>query len=263
MFNAPSPIVKRRAVPDLAYEDSLAFDASDPNGDAITFSKDGIGADWLSIASDGALSGTPAPSDLGLHACVVRAEDTHGAATTATIHITISNAFFVRPGGSGDGSSWAGAATLEDAGTSAGVNTVICIAGGVYAIGDWHLDAQDGQTWLGAFPPSGSPGFDERDPDQHPTTFTAQMIPRANPIVRVNDRSDVAIDAIDFTQVHSTDPGGALEIVDSQAIVSRCAFTSNSAGDRYWDGGAGIRIGGSLPDVDVLGLRLRSQCGER
>lgn len=68
------PFSKTDAYQDSPYSDSIAADADDYNGDALTFSKIS-GPDWLSVAADGTLSGTPGSSDLGINSFEVEVSD--------------------------------------------------------------------------------------------------------------------------------------------------------------------------------------------
>jgi autotransporter-associated beta strand protein len=68
---------------------SLAASASDPDGNALTFSKTG-GPGWLDVASDGTLSGTPAAPDVGANAFDVRVTDVHGLSADAVLHIQVA-----------------------------------------------------------------------------------------------------------------------------------------------------------------------------
>ena len=81
------PISKADATEGYAYSATLVGSASDPEGDAMTFSKVS-GPAWLSVAANGTLSGTPATSDLGLNSWTVRVADTYGN-DTATLQITV------------------------------------------------------------------------------------------------------------------------------------------------------------------------------
>jgi hypothetical protein len=87
-FNT-DPINEVDATEDSAYSSTLADDASDPEGDPMTFFKTG-GPAWLNVASNGALSGTPANSDVGLNVFTVQVDAT-GGSDTATLNITVLN----------------------------------------------------------------------------------------------------------------------------------------------------------------------------
>lgn len=63
VFNE-NPLIKPNATQGVAYQASVASDAVDANGDALSFTKV-TGPSWLVVAPDGALSGTPSASDVG------------------------------------------------------------------------------------------------------------------------------------------------------------------------------------------------------
>ncbi|MCO7226022.1 NosD domain-containing protein [Pleionea sp. CnH1-48] len=96
-----SALVKTAAHQNYPYSGSIAADATDPNGDALTFRKIS-GPDWLQVNSDGTLSGTPTSSDVGDNRFVVETSDgTFSAPATldifvhdATVPIVISEANF-------------------------------------------------------------------------------------------------------------------------------------------------------------------------
>jgi hypothetical protein len=71
-----------------AYSATIATNATDPNGDVITFAKLG-GPAWLSIAGNGVLSGTPTDADAGNDSFTVRASDPSGLFNTATMNIAV------------------------------------------------------------------------------------------------------------------------------------------------------------------------------
>lgn len=89
-FNA-DPITGANASQDAAYSGSIASDASDLEGDSLTFSKVS-GPDWLTVASNGDLGGTPDSNDLGANAIVVQVADA-GGSDTATLNITVDAPF--------------------------------------------------------------------------------------------------------------------------------------------------------------------------
>jgi hypothetical protein len=93
-FNS-DPVIEANAVMDVPYTSTLEDDATDDNGDTLTFSKTS-GPAWLSVAPDGSLSGTPSLSDLGLNQFNLRVQETSGSNDTATLEITV-----IEPQGTG------------------------------------------------------------------------------------------------------------------------------------------------------------------
>ena len=87
------PTDKADAIEDKPYVGSLGGDATDPDvGDTLTFSKDsfaGPGSDWLTIAADGALSGTPYESNIGSNSWTVSVTDSWSTPVTATLNIEV------------------------------------------------------------------------------------------------------------------------------------------------------------------------------
>ena len=71
-----------RAVVDEVWRGSLAADAMDANGDALTFFRQD-GPSWLKVSPDGTLEGTPAKEDAGLNRWVMEVSD--GALTATAI----------------------------------------------------------------------------------------------------------------------------------------------------------------------------------
>ncbi|MEK7951417.1 LamG-like jellyroll fold domain-containing protein [Luteolibacter soli] len=84
-----NPFTKPAGTLGVAYSGSIASDATDPNaGDTLTFSKTS-GPAWLSVASNGALTGTPPNGTSGTNAFVVRVTDQANLFTEATLNITV------------------------------------------------------------------------------------------------------------------------------------------------------------------------------
>ncbi len=85
---AVDPINRSGATNDVAYSGTIASSAADVDaGDTLTYSKD-TGPDWLSVAANGTLSGTPAAGDVGTNSWVVSVSD--GLTNdTATLSITV------------------------------------------------------------------------------------------------------------------------------------------------------------------------------
>ncbi|OZG73071.1 hypothetical protein BTA51_11270 [Hahella sp. CCB-MM4] len=69
-----TPLVGPDAISGKPYQSSIATYASDANGDPLTFSKES-GADWLTVAQDGTLSGTPEAGSAGKYEFLVAAFD--------------------------------------------------------------------------------------------------------------------------------------------------------------------------------------------
>ncbi|MEK7952070.1 Calx-beta domain-containing protein [Luteolibacter soli] len=85
------PVVKAAAPEDSAYSGNLAANVSDPDfGDTLTYSKL-TGPAWLSVASNGALSGTPLNANVGVNTFTVRVTDPGGLSDDATMSITVTN----------------------------------------------------------------------------------------------------------------------------------------------------------------------------
>jgi hypothetical protein len=82
------PIVEADAALGAPYSSSIADNAADPEDDPLTFSKV-AGPAWLIVASDGALSGTPADSDIGINNWTVEVNDSNGGMDQATLEILV------------------------------------------------------------------------------------------------------------------------------------------------------------------------------
>ena len=118
-----STITGTPATEDAAYTGTLAGTATDPDaGDTLTFSKI-TGPTWLTVASNGGLSGTPLNANVGSNSFTVRVTDAGGLTANATLNIAIANVndapVFTNP-------TITGTAATEDAaytGTLAGTAT--------------------------------------------------------------------------------------------------------------------------------------------
>jgi hypothetical protein len=83
------PITKPNGNQGQLYSGSIAGNASDPDSDPLTYAKTS-GPAWLSVASNGALSGTPGGGDVGLNTFAVSVTDGRGGSDTGTLHVTVA-----------------------------------------------------------------------------------------------------------------------------------------------------------------------------
>ncbi|MEA3211405.1 MAG: rhamnogalacturonan endolyase [Chthoniobacter sp.] len=106
---------------------SLSGWASDPDqitGDTISFSKL-TGPSWLSVASNGALSGTPAAGEVGTNTFTARVTDAAGLSSDATFTIqVVAPAIQARYAFDGSGANSQGGAPATIAGTASYVTGV-------------------------------------------------------------------------------------------------------------------------------------------
>ena len=126
-FNS-NPVSAGAATVGTPYVGTLAGTATDANaGDVLTFSKVS-GPAWLSVAADGALSGTPAVGDVGLNEFTVRVTDSQAAFADATLQISVlpQQATWIQSaGGSWNTSShWLGGLIASGVGTTARFDTI-------------------------------------------------------------------------------------------------------------------------------------------
>ena len=85
------PINKPNADEDSAFSDTIAGSATDADaGDTLTYSKVS-GPAWLTVATNGALSGEPDNADVGLNSWAVQVSDGNGGIGTAKLNITVDN----------------------------------------------------------------------------------------------------------------------------------------------------------------------------
>ena len=78
------------------YTGSIAGQASDPDGDPLTFSKID-GPAWLQVATDGALSGTPPPAAMGANSFTVQVSDNDEGSVTAILNIMVNDQGGIAP----------------------------------------------------------------------------------------------------------------------------------------------------------------------
>jgi large repetitive protein len=85
------PVFAPDATQNAAYSASMAGMVTDADsGDVLTYSKVS-GPSWLSVASDGTLSGAAANANVGTNLFTVRAADTHGLYKEGTLQVFVIN----------------------------------------------------------------------------------------------------------------------------------------------------------------------------
>ena len=84
-----NPFSKAAAYTNVAYTGTIAVNASDPDGDPMTFALVSPLGGWLSVATNGILSGTPGAGDTNLNSFVVQVADDQGGTNTATMNIMV------------------------------------------------------------------------------------------------------------------------------------------------------------------------------
>lgn len=88
-FGAPAGIA------DVPYAGTLAEQAVDPDGDAITYTM-AAGPDWLNIETNGILSGTPGEADAGANTWTVQVSDGNGGTDTGFLSISVIKRLILR-----------------------------------------------------------------------------------------------------------------------------------------------------------------------
>jgi len=73
------------------YSASIVTNASDPNGNAMTFAMVS-GPTWLGLNANGTVSGTPYSANVGTNIFVVSVADTYGMSNTATMNLPVTAA---------------------------------------------------------------------------------------------------------------------------------------------------------------------------
>jgi hypothetical protein len=84
-----NPITKPTANAGQAYASAVNTEATDPNGDTITFAKVS-GPAWLTVSASGTLSGTPANANANTNVFIVSARDSGGLSNVATLKIYVN-----------------------------------------------------------------------------------------------------------------------------------------------------------------------------
>ena len=88
------PISRPNAGAGVVYSNTIAGSATDVNGDPLTYSKIS-GPLWLSVSTNGTLSGTPSAADVGTNVFTVKVADPAAAFDTATLNIVVLSAYTV------------------------------------------------------------------------------------------------------------------------------------------------------------------------
>ncbi len=86
-----NPFTEPTVMAGQAYAGTVATNATDLNGDTITYAKVS-GPAWLTVAENGAFSGTPVSTNAGLNSFVISATDPGGLSTQATMNLTVTAA---------------------------------------------------------------------------------------------------------------------------------------------------------------------------
>ncbi|MDB6022760.1 MAG: hypothetical protein JWQ04_2617, partial [Pedosphaera sp.] len=82
------PFTELAANAGQAYSGTIATNATDVNGDPLTFAKVS-GPAWLNVFGSGALSGTPLSGDVGGNSFVVSVSDPGGLSNTSTMSMNV------------------------------------------------------------------------------------------------------------------------------------------------------------------------------
>jgi hypothetical protein len=88
-FNV-NPLTLPGATAGQAYFANLATNASDLNGNPVTFAKVS-GPSWLNVAPDGALFGTPASTNANNNTFLISVADNGGLSSTDTVYISVAS----------------------------------------------------------------------------------------------------------------------------------------------------------------------------
>ena len=189
------------------------------------------------------------------------------ACALASAALSAQTALYVKPGASGDGSSWASPADLHGALAEAKSGTTIWVAGGTYRTSDSGNRASSfvvpsGVSVLGGFR-GDETEVSERRPRQHVTTLTGEIgtpdpTDNAYTVVRLTDADGATVlDGLTITGAHANGAGpvadakragGGLLVDLSRAkavanpLIRDCVFEGNYARDGgavYVDGAGG------------------------
>ncbi len=96
-FNS-DPVVEVDAIEGMDYSATLADNASDLNSDSLNFSLLPGGSAWLSVSTNGVLSGIPGSGDVGTNTWTVQVNDGNGGTNQASLKIEVIAAGLVHHG---------------------------------------------------------------------------------------------------------------------------------------------------------------------
>lgn len=106
-----NPFTLPNATAGQPYAGTIATNATDLDGDALTFAMVN-GPAWLTLASNGSLSGTPLSANAGLNSFLVSVADAGGLSNTAAMNLSVTAAAPIMAGISPSGTnlllSWTG-----------------------------------------------------------------------------------------------------------------------------------------------------------
>ncbi|MFD0895876.1 autotransporter-associated beta strand repeat-containing protein [Luteolibacter ambystomatis] len=236
-----NPIATATAIEAAAYSDTLVPFASDPDGDALTFSKVS-GPAWLNVAANGALSGTPGSTDGGANSFTVRVTDSAGASATTTLNISVTT--FVH----GDGvwtkltggswpttGNWSGGTAAFGVDQTADFSTLNITANttvtldGPRAIGNLKFgDTTASHDWLLN---AGSGG---------PLTLDVST---GTPLVTINNRTATLATALAGSEGFTKAGSGTLALTGTNTLTGPVTIT-----------GGTLSIGGNTPGITSVTL---------
>ena len=274
------PMSKANATEDAAYTgQTLAGSATDVDAGSVQSYSKVSGPAWLSIATDGTLSGTPANSDVGANSWTVQVSDGLGGTDTAVLNITVINVndapvFTVDPmsragataGTAYTGQTLAGSATDVDAGSVQSYSKVsgpawlsVATSGalsGTPASGDvgansWTVQVSDG---LGGTD-TAVLNITVAAAANNPPAFTVDPMSRANATAGTaysgQTLSGSATDANGDTLTYSKVSGPAwLSVATSGALIGTPASTN--VGANSWT----VQVSDGLGGIDTAVLNI-------
>lgn len=223
---ASATISGGNATQEVPYSGSIASQVTDPNpGDTITFTKID-GPEWLNIATDGTLSGTPTFGDTGTQSFLVFATDSVGASARATLTITLPNVLgngvwsADASGSWGDSSKWSSNFPANGAGNTADFSTLNITAdrtvtlNATRSIGNLKFgDTSGTQSWL----------LD----DSGGSTLNLEVA-SGNPTIQVNQNTATVATALTGTQSLAKLGSGKLVLAGASTVTGTLYVDTNA-----------------------------------